>query len=258
MLIIKRGGSKSSSSDFGFEPISRSIRRRLTTAIRGREFTGKTWFGFTAPPPIAYFNLDYGEDGVIQEFPTDKVIKQRIFDIPRGEIVSNPTRMIQKASPVLDELLEAYNGIVDGGSFRTVIIDKEGDLYELVRLAKLGTLDNNDVTRFQYGDVNKVMRDLIRRPLRTDVNLILIQSSKNKFSNKGKETNETEGQGFKEVASLVQATLEFEREGDRRYFTVDKCRTNSKLHGEVFEGDMFNFSTFASMAIPETEAEDWE
>ena len=255
MAYIKK--DRGDRADHGFETISTNMTKRLSVAARGNEFTGKTYFSFTAPEPIAYFNFDMGHEGVIQKFAS-KDIKQKKYHNPAGYIQEDVERMILEANPIWEDFLGSYNWAVDSGKFRTIVIDKEQDVYELVRLAKLGTLSNDELFRFQYGKTNKLMRDLLRRPSFTDnVNLILLQGVKEKYSKKGKATGEMTGAGFKEVPSIVQVTLDFDRDGDSRWFTVDKCRTNDELHGEKFEGDFMTFPMLATMAVPGSEEGDW-
>lgn len=244
-------------NEYGLVPATEEISRRLSIAARGDEFTRKTSFAFTAPAPIAYFNFDLGHEGVISRFK-GKRIDQKIIKIPRGELTPNTERMIAKAGKIWEDFYEAYYYAVDSGVYRTVVVDTGKQMYELIRLAKLGTLSNDDLYRFQYGPTNKMMRDMLRAPAYSDANLIIIEGLTPKFGKDGKEKKgEWRGDGFKETSKIVQITLDFERDKEDWWFTVDKCRTNPELHGQEFKNDMMEFPVLAEMAVPGSSEEDW-
>ena len=52
----------------GFAPIKKLDRTRLIVSVEGLEKRGKTHFAMTAPPPIAYFDMDIGAEGVVNKF----------------------------------------------------------------------------------------------------------------------------------------------------------------------------------------------
>ena len=54
--------------------------RRLVISVEGREKTGKSHFGLTAPGPIVYLNVDIGTEGVVGKFQ-DKGKQVYLYDI---------------------------------------------------------------------------------------------------------------------------------------------------------------------------------
>ena len=59
--------------------------RRLIASLEGREKVGKTHFALTAPPPILFFNIDIGTEGVVGKFQ-EAGKKVFLYDvrIPKG------------------------------------------------------------------------------------------------------------------------------------------------------------------------------
>jgi len=69
--------------------------------------------------------------------------------------------------------------------------------------------------------------------------------------------------GFSETAFMVQGLLrsfiDVDDDGDNQfYLRVIRCRQNTQLNDEVYEGELGTFPWLATFIYPETDITDWE
>ena len=116
----------------GFKKVSSEIKPRLIASVSGKEKHGKTSFALSAPGPIIYFNLDFGQEGVIDKYSGDKDIYEKEYKFTRLETA--------------DRYVTLWTGFVTDfraalqSKARTIIIDTATEAWELVRLARFGKL----------------------------------------------------------------------------------------------------------------------
>jgi hypothetical protein len=236
---------------------------RIIGLSYGEVGTAKTSFWLGGPGPIAYFGFDAGLEGVVEAFQEDK-------DILVKEYEWNPTEDTSKedAEALRDEFLEDYEAALQGA--RTVIIDKGTQLWEIMRYAEFGAM--NDAPR-NYPMLNQKMRKIINAPKALDINFGIIDGMKDQWVTKGKEGGGTKGvntgarvrKGFDEAEELVHVTLFHERvDGEFRY-TVGKSRGpgGHNVQDQTFtiENDVDAmkeaFRTFAQLVFPDSDESDW-
>jgi len=222
-----------------------TIIPRLIMSVMGLEKQGKTHFALTAPGPIAMFSTDIGEEGVVGKFTGGKKIE--IYEVARRDESEDQ----ESVGKEWDNFKAAYLWSMRAKEFRTVLIDTATEIWELLRLARFGTL--TQVMPYQYGPVNKEYRMLIREAYNWDKNLILLHKMKAQYIN-DKKTGEYERAGFNDTGFLVQVNAQVWRydpsEGGEFVITVNDARQNPEVAGVDFEGPMCDWE-FVQSAILE-------
>lgn len=289
--------------------------RRIVIAIDGRDRQGKTHFCFTAPSPIMYFDFDMGSEGMAEKFVADSVMQGqfehagKIIVRSRPFVVRPPEASGTESNKdnqdlAKQEWLRLWNGYLHGLSkpiiqhkgkaykARTIVIDTGSEMEELMRIAWFGKL--TQVASFLYRERNSIMRDLVRRALESDVNVIFTHKlsaewTKNAGGDQAKQskTGAYERKGYEEMAHLVQANLfayrcpppgsipvvwkykpgtgephswtAAPRDGSTSGFVV-RCldsRQNPELEGFEWEGEAATFANVAMLLQPGSTDADW-
>jgi hypothetical protein len=244
-----------------FTQASTAARRRIIMSVMGLEKEGKTHFGLTAPGPIGVINLDFGLEGVVQKFQTEKdvFVSHYRVNIPRKgagiELVS------QLATEVWDDIVEDFHYSI--ANYRTTLCDTGTEMWEVLRMARFGKLDQ--VKPHHYGPVNAEFRDLYRAAYDGDSNLILLHKMKPEYVN-DKTTGKYQRSGFSDTGFQVQIELRAfkvpmdERdEADDIGFRIEvvSCRQNPEIEGDVYQGQLATFPYIAAMVFPDTDPSDW-
>jgi hypothetical protein len=188
---------------------------RIIGRSAGEVGTGKTHFWLGAPGPIIVFSFDKGLEGVVEQFQDSKDIYIAEYDWyppPVNDDTSDEDRdaFKQQAIEIREQFTEHFEWAIQNA--RTVLIDKETDLWELQRYAEFG--GPSDAPR-NYPALNQRVRRLINMPKAMDVNFGIIQGMKDEWATKAKGDGSTKGyftgrrtvQGFGEVDALVHLTL---------------------------------------------------
>jgi hypothetical protein len=231
--------------------------RRLVIAVEGRERTGKTTFGLSAPGPLAFFPLDPGREGVLE-----KSVKSKKILLPtteKGEVETFDYR--DATSPkdyerLWDKFKSLYYKALESKEVKSIVVDTATEAWELLRITRFGKL--TQVQPYHYGPVNAEFRDMIKQIYKTDKNLILIHKVKNEYVN-DKRTGEMERAGFGDTGYLVQInlTLGWDFEEGFSMFIKD-CRQNMVIAGTKVNEPMNTFPFLATQVYPESELENWE
>jgi len=215
--------------------------KRLIVSIRGGQKEGKTHFALTAKPPILFYNIDIGTEGVVGKFQEgfDGQAPKQIFvydvRVPAGEAQS----VYKPMWADLKQRLELSWTLRQG----TVVVDTGGEAYELARLAHFGKL--TQIMPHQYTQVNSEWRELMRRAYDSDMSTIFIHKQKPKYVNNVR-TSEYDLAGFSEMGYLSQINLVSHRQdsdGEEPEFSMEvvDCRHKASLGGQWFTGPLCNF-----------------
>lgn len=234
----------------------------ILLSVEGLQKCGKTEFGLSMPDPVFVLNLNFGLDGVIQ-----KKVKQGrryfVLDIPIPFTKDLPGTGVTILSTAAAEqwrksVLVLQEAIKDP-DVRSIFIDTGSELWELLRLARLGKL--TQVLPIQYTAVNAEFRQLLQLLLSCGKNVVLSHKVKPEYVNDQK-TNRYERAGFGDIGFDVQADLRADRdlkaEGDDQFtLTFGDCRANKDLKGRVLKGKDCNFLKVVSLIYPDTTEKDW-
>jgi hypothetical protein len=241
---------------YGFVPVSSVVKPRLIAAVCGLEKTGKNHFAFTAPDPIALLSLDFGDEGMVEKFVdgtvASKTILSKSYKIPSGR--RDPNEMIKDSLPIWEEVKKDFLYALDNA--RTVVVDTETEQWELIRLARLGRLEQ--VKPHHYGPVNREYKEtFIKASYESNANVIFLQRLKKEYIN-DKTTGRYEQAGFSGIPFDVQVNCRtfIDDQGQFSLF-IDNCRQNGLLRGTFLTGDILNFPTLAMMVLPSLPPEVW-
>lgn len=240
-------------------------RQRIIGLSVGEVGTGKTHFWLGAPGPIVVQSLDKGLEGVVEKFQADK-------DIYVAEYDWSPTDNLDQDEAVLlrDKFIADYEHALQHA--RTVIWDKESDVWQLFRYAEFGAPNDNPRN---YDVLNQRYRKYVNAAKATDINFGCIEGMKDEWVSKfnpktGKEGARSSGnrlrQGFSELDGLVHITLFHTRERQTDddgivtpvySFEVGKARGPGGFDVQEKKFEATTFAQFAQMVFPESDDTDW-
>lgn len=243
------------------------MQYHIRWASQGSGGAGKSHFLLTAPEPIAV--LLFNDPGGIAKLKKKPEFKDR--DIRWIDYTFNPGKLAHADRPkaALDELnrfLADYATALK--NFRTVGFDKEDNVYELIRYARLEAYTDKPSS---YYEINNEYKGLFHDAQLAGVNLGVIRGMKEKWgtNDKGKPAglgvNEPRGQKF--VSEMVEVVLAHRWDnGDREFKTMiappslnddegPKCRVGPATELIGTEYGSLDFETLAMMLYPETAAD---
>ena len=237
-------------------------RQRLIWRGYGEPGSRKTSFGLEAPGPIVVFSFDKGLEGVVERYQKEKDVYVKEYDWA-------PTEELNQ-----DEAIEIRDGFIADFEHaiqhaRTVLIDKETDLWELFRYAEFGA--PNDAPR-NYPQLNQRYRKYMNMPKATDINFGIIQGMKDEWVTRGKADGGTKGvntgkripQGFGELEGLVHLNL-YHKGQSAKSWSIEVGKARGPGGQDVAEQEFgpaegfapITFTEFAMMVFPGTSEEDW-
>ncbi len=255
--------------------------------IAGVEGTGKTHFALTAPKPLHYMATDFGDQGVIQKFKGQQIVrvkngegkpKSYKLDIPHHLRPYAEKEEKDSARQVREGLLakhvhetfykpffDDFKKGLDLG-VRTTVWDNALDVWEYTRLSVYGrgATNRSDL----QAEANNKFREMVRMANVAHSNLILINHLKPKWDSyydsngamKWRMTSDWEMQGFDKAPFLVTCNLwtKFTPKVGESEPTfeviVKKCRDHQEQTGSVYP--LLPFPELMSILIPEVES--WE
>lgn len=234
--------------------------RRLIMRVGGLEKNGKTHFGFTAPGPLAIFLLDKGShEGVIDKFIGSKEISVVPLTAVKSTVMNDVDQdEVKRANEKLwQDFLRLYYKVITGNEYRSIIIDTETQLYEIVRLAKFGKL--TQVKSHHYTLVNDEYRAFVDEAFNQDKNVIFLDKMRKQYvAKEGKDEGQWNGKhedaGWGDIGYRVMMNLRVgvDTEGDN-FVEVVNCRANTELRGRKFyasEGEA-DFAHVAAEVYPD-------
>lgn len=238
-----------------YSKASSETRQRIIAASFGEVGTLKTSFWLGAPGPIVVFSLDKGLEGVVEEYAKKKDIYVREYDWNPTEDLSQ-----EEAITIRDEFIADFEHAIEHA--RTVIWDKETQVWELFRYAEFGA--PNDAPR-NYPQLYQRYRRLINMPKSTDINFGLIQGMRTPWISKVKangaqgvsKSNERERKGMDEIDELVHINIEHAIEDGEFVLKVGKSRGPGGRDIQNTTIPFVEFHQFAQLVFPDSAEADW-
>jgi hypothetical protein len=236
---------------------------RIIAASVGGPGAGKTEFWLGAKPPIVFMSLDHGLEGVVDKYQERYAEEHEgaMKDIRVVEYDWSPTKEDEAQDGFKDEAIKLRNKFIEDFEFackhaRTVVWDKETDVWNLFRYAEFGT-PKADVPR-DFDKVNQTMRKYVNYPKKLTINFGLIQDVKEEWASQNKKTGGVKRAGFREVEGLIHVDLWHERREGKFYTLVGKARGKGAADVQDKEFENFTFTQLGIALFPDTEVEDWE
>lgn len=235
-------------------------KARIIASSSAEVGAGKTHWWFGAPGPIVVHSFDNGTKGVVEKFQDDKEIYVEAYDwLPDNEISQ------QEAIDLRDHFTEMFEDSITKA--RTIIVDRETDLWEIYRYAEFGAV--NDSPK-EYAGINKRYRKLVNSVKALDnVNLGILRGMKDIWSSKVNQNtgkmglgsrSHREPAGMREVEALVDVNLEHYVIADtpaRFGIRVGKARGPGSEFVQYQEFESLSFSEFGQLLFPDTSDEEW-
>ena len=239
-----------------------TIKPRIIAASFGEIGSGKTSFWLGAPGPIVIQTLDQGLEGVVEPYTKEKDIYIANYDLaiePGAEYTH------QCAVEARDKFVEDFEHAI--GVARTIVWDRESDMFPLFSFAEFGTDDPfGAATPKDWDKLKGKIRRLIAMAKAADVNFGIIQGMRNEWKssvnpNTGKKTGISTGNritsGMEEIDALVHITIEHVYEKGQFGLNIGKSRGPG---GREIQGQSFfnlTFVEFAQLVFPDSSEEDW-
>jgi len=242
-----------------------AIKPRLIGLSDGEPGSRKTSFWLEGPGPIVVFSFDQGLEGVVERYQDDKDIYVKEYEWMPTEDTSQ-----EDAQTLRTDFEADFEHAIQHA--RTVLVDKETDLWELYRYAEFGAPKDSPLN---YPALNQRYRRLINMPKATDINFGLIDGMKDEWVPKVNKKTGAQGaassgarkrQGFKELDGLVHIVLHHTGLGpDTWAIEVGKARgpAGFEVAGGTYdyklgEDEFLTFGKFGTMVFPDTDESDWQ
>lgn len=239
-----------------------SYRQRIIGASYGEAGTGKTSFWLGAPGPIVVQTLDQGLEGVVEPYAKTKDIYVASYNqgYAPGEDFTHAF-----AVEARDKFVEDFEHAL--GVARTIIWDRESDVFPLFFFAEFGTDDAFAAAPPKDWDRLKgKIRRLIAMAKASNVNFGIIQGMKNEWVSgvspkTGKKSSSQSGNrirsGMDDIDALVHINIEHTRRVGAFEINVGKSRGpgSRDVQDQTFAN--VSFVDFACMVFPDSEISDW-
>ena len=239
-----------------------TIKPRIIASSAGEVGTGKTSWWLGAPGPIVVQTLDQGLEGVVEPFTKDKDIYIAEYDLGQQPGVEFTHELAVAAR---DKFVADFEHAIMVA--RTVVWDRETDMWNLFLFAEFGTDDAFGAAPPKDWDKLKgKIRRLISLAKASDINFGIIRGMKNEWVpivNK-KTGAKAAGQsgvripaGMDDIESHVHVVLEHTRTNGQFAINVGKSRGPGS--GDVQDKTFPNvsFVELAQLIFPSSEESDW-
>lgn len=245
-------------------------------SIEGLPKTGKTHFYSTAPGGIGVQSLDFGTEGVIDKFP------DTYFDVKEYNfaydftIKSRGDEAVEQAERIKEDYWAPFN--TDCAAFfadpaiRTVVWDTASEVWEMLRLAHFGKLQQNP--QLAYGPVNAEYKALVRMANVARKNLVLVHQLSKEYreveengKTKSVETGNFKRTGNNKVDYLVHSYIRLHYSEPvknskgiivtpgRFQTEILRSRFNPDVNGMIV--DSTDFVSLMSLLAPHVESDAW-
>lgn len=236
----------------GYELVGKEEAGRpsIVMAVEGRDKKGKTYFGLTAPGPIALINLDAGTKRVVDNF----LGKKKIF-------AADMSMELNKREPdyaaVWKRIEKIYYAALESKIIRTVVIDSWTECWTVYRMAHWGRIALPPEASYKYGPANADMARILRNAVSSNKNVVLTVRLKAEYV-KDEYTGEWVPDGWSKTRYEVQDTIKVDRNEDDDFMAaIVESRNNGEARGDEFVGPLCSFPFVAQTLIPESEEKDW-
>jgi hypothetical protein len=237
-----------------YQKANDTTKQRIVAASFGEVGTGKTSFWLGAPGPIVVQTLDQGLEGVVEPFTKEKDIYVANYDlgIEPGEGFTH-----ELAVEARDKFIADFEHALTVA--RTIIWDRESDMFNLFSYAESGTEDKyGALIPKDWDKLKGGIRRLIAMAKATDVNFGVIQGMRDEWA-KGKmgKTGNRIRNGMDDIDALMHINIEHRRENGQFEITVGKSRGpgGRDIQDQVFPA--LSFAEFSMLVFPDSQESDW-
>jgi hypothetical protein len=250
------------SNDFSrFTKADQPAKYRIIANSVGEVGTLKTSFWLSAPGPIVVLSFDKGTDGVVQEFQETKDIYLKEYTWNNG-ISNRPDQ--QAAIDLVEEFIEDFEHAINLPNVRTVFIDKETELWDVVKYAEFGPPQSG--TPKDWDAPKGLMRRMLNAPKALDINFGVIQGMRNEWVTQVNPQNGKKGitqsgnripAGSDDVDAIMNVNLEHIREDGEFKIRIGKMRGPGARALQYTTIPAVTFSELGQLMFEESTEEDW-
>lgn len=206
----------------GFTRYERGIdsSEYLYTHAIGLEGCGKTYFGHTAPKPLAFINLNEGIVGVREEFVDDEIyycsVHKEIGELTErleAGFKSDAEKLVDK---IWSMVHDAYMDALKSSFIKSICIDGSNEL-KYLRTAKRFGFPDKTPPAIAYGPINSQLERLFKLPLTAYPKHMVVLSLMGKEYKGGEKsgkisdshwTGNYESKGFSKMKAICQVEVE--------------------------------------------------
>lgn len=172
----------------GQVPSNEPEKKRLITAIFGKEGVGKSVFALTFPPPLFIINADRNMSQYFKLMPPSTQIHYERLQLDDVDSLSPEMAKVHmaKVNKVVRDALKANEG--------TIIWEGEDLIWDVV---KIGLLPRGDAKAREYGDANEWMNNNYRRIERSNLNMAVTSFAKPEWVGETKTSGRFIREGWK-------------------------------------------------------------
>lgn len=180
--------------------------QKLDVGIFGKEKTGKTHFGFSAPDPILFIDTEGGTGPVETKF-SDKDI--RVAEI--AELGDSHEQDFVKTWKNFEKVVREAVALED--EIETVVLDSTSDIWDAVQNYCKVELWNKSPEekldqQWDWGEINTRYTNLIRRLIQADFHFIMTAKAKAVYESAGNPTGEYKPKWQKKTGHWVNVVVQ--------------------------------------------------
>lgn len=267
--MSKYGGKddkrKPDTLDGMFEKMDAMGKQRIIAASFGEVGTLKTSFWLTAPGPILIQSLDRGTEGVVDVYLKEhpkKSIYLAEYDA-NTHLLAAESDAQAAAEDVAAKIESDMRGAIAKG-IRTIVWDKETQVYEIFKYAVLGAPTGAPAN---YYPLFQRYRAIINEAKDSDINFGCIQGMKTPWVSEMKATGKMGAKpstvdrvrrGMPEIDELMHLNIEHIIDSDGDFMMrIGKVRGPGAREIQNTTIAYCEFPTFAELVFPETSEKDW-
>lgn len=228
--------------------------------------SGKTSWWLGAPGPILVQTLDQGLEGVAETFTRVKDIYVAKYDLGRLDVEFSHALAVEARDKFTEDFESGIKAAIKG-NLRTIIWDRESDMWDLFFFAEFGTDDAFAAAPAKDWDRLKgKIRRLISMAKEINVNFGMIQGMKNEWGSSinpknGKKQSSPTGNritaGMEGINALAHVEIEHVRTGGDFGINVGKSRGPGSRSVQDKHFDNVSFADFAQLVFPESDESEW-
>jgi len=210
--------------------LSKPTRCLITLCGRGK--TGKSTTCLTGPDPLLYldFNIGLTSGNQLDISNRDIQTEQYFFEI-------NNRAMCTKVANKFDS---DFRSAVNDTHFKTICIDTMGELKNVIRMHKLGTLGLPKESFYKYAEPNAILHSYYDLANESDKNFIFVHHAKPEYIDNtftGNYVGDYDEYGINNVFAVVWNHVDYDKDGtvSRVYHKIESSRYNIMLAGTEIE-----------------------
>jgi hypothetical protein len=270
-------GKVQSMEELGFTKLAVKPSTRVIWLVAGPAKTGKSHLLYSMPGPLAYFNIDRGEEGTIEKFlePDEDSGRTALtgwnYDVNiTREMIADPNTEVVKAKcePMFMSTLRAFDKVLmgpEGDAIRSIGVDTWTEFFQLGCFARIGK--DKQIMPVERTKVNGIFSAIIHSAFYKQKNVMLLAKT-TEFDGAVRIAGYNQSEALVQTVIMTGKTTKMVRPADGGKpkkqtvftYTIAECRQNRELMGEMFTSDELGeepFATLASYIVPNTKKRDW-